>query len=198
MKKKEWKYAYKELAKDAKEMVCVMENMGLENVCLNERLKELEDENEYLHSQLAKSLEEMEDFRKCVVALKKDAVRFVQKELRKDEPLVIENIEWENDENKKTTVTWSDGTTTTVSRQKGEKYDKQAAVSYAIAKKLLKNTSVADVVEYYSEDHSKDEKYARIYKALNSKSSHNRIRAQKAWEKISEAKRRSIKAMVNR
>lgn len=105
----------------------------------------------------------------------------------------ITNIDWDNDV---TTLHFSDGVSVSVTRQKGEKYDRQSAVAYAIAKRVLGDVSVADVVEKFDESHDLDEKYMKIYKALKSKSSRNRIKAQKEWEKIPEKKRASIKAKI--
>lgn len=110
-----------------------------------------------------------------------------------NDAISIKSIDFSDDV---TTITWSDGATTSVKRMKGEKHDTHTAVAYAIAKRVLGTTSIADVVEYYQEDHSKDAKYLRIYNYLNSNNPIKRVKAQKAWEKIPEAKRQSIKSMA--
>lgn len=110
-----------------------------------------------------------------------------------DGTISIKNIDFSDDV---TTITWSDGIETSVKRMKGEKNDTHTAIAYAIAKRVLGTTSIADVVEYYQGDHSKDAKYLRIYRALNSKSPMQRVKAQKAWEKLPESKRQSIKAIA--
>lgn len=112
-----------------------------------------------------------------------------------DGTISIKDIDFSDDV---TTITWSDGIKTSVKRMKGEKNDTHTAIAYAIAKRALGTTSISNVVEYYQGDHSKDAKYLRIYRNLNSNSPIQRVKAQKIWEKLPESKRQSIKAMAKR
>lgn len=112
-----------------------------------------------------------------------------------DGAISIKSIDFSDDV---TTITWSDGEKTSVKRMKGEKHDTHTAIAYAIAKRVLGTTSIADVVKFYQEDHSKDAKYIRTYKYLSSSNPIKRAKAQKTWEKIPESKRQSIKAMAKR
>lgn len=105
----------------------------------------------------------------------------------------IKSIDFSDDV---TTITWSDGETTSVKRHKDDKHDDHTAVAYAIAKRVLKNTSIGHIVDFYKEDHSKDAKYLKIYRNLGSKNPIVRVKAQKAWDKIPKGKRQSIKGIA--
>lgn len=184
MKKKEWKEQYYQASQDAFYLTKIAKNLNNENIALREENKRMK--------------QQLEEVGAVIKLMKADALHLIQEKLAaKKTPassaLAIKSIEWLDDA---TVIHWTDGTFTKVTRQKGEKADRQTAVAYAIAKKVLGNHSISDVIEFYSEDHTKDEKYAKIYLALNSKSKYNRVKALRAWEKIPEAKRQSIKAMV--
>ena len=181
MKKKDLKRKNKEMRRDMKTLYNEFTNLCFRTQELLEDYDDLVAKQGALELCCAKLLTENSQLKEEISSINNNV------------SLSIEKVNWEND---KTTVTWSDGTSTMVTRQKGEKYDRQSAIAYAIAKKVLGNTSVANVVENFSEDNSKDEKYVKIYKALNSKTSRNRIKAQKEWEKIPQSKRQSIKARV--
>lgn len=181
MKKKEMKRKNKAMKKDLELLYNEFVNLCVSTQEIIDAYESLEEKYNTLEL-------------KCVhLVSENEALKNYTKTTNHNDNIAIENVDWDGDT---TTVTWSDGTTTTVKRQKGEKYDRQSAISYAITKKVLGNTSIAEVVESYDESHKNDAKYARIYRALRSKSARNRIRAQKAWEKVPENKKASIKARI--
>lgn len=205
MKKKKIVKKYNELANKYNELLEEIETM-LEIKDNTDLLLEQErEEKEALANAFAATKEQYSDLIRQVKEIKheRDVYRKNYGELvsiavtasENDGAISIKGIEFGEDV---TTITWSDNEKTSVRRQKGEKHDVHTAVAYAIAKRVLGTTSIGDVVEYYQEDHSKDEKYLKTYRSLKSKNPMYRIKAQKYWEKIPKGKRQQIKAMARK
>lgn len=192
MKKKTLKRDYK-----------LMENVL--NECVSD-LEELEKECNALKEENAALRESCESKLKAAALIANENIR-LKKELatatsasETKNYIAIKNVTYES-KNDVTVVNWSDGTKTIVKRHKGDKADKQTAIAFAIAKRMLANSgislsSIAKAFDTTPED-KKFEKLVGVYNRMSSKNRGARIQAQKEWEKLDDKVRKSVKSRIH-
>lgn len=180
----------------------------MENV-LNEYMndvEELEEECNALKEENAALRESCESKLKAAALIANENIR-LQKELaiatsasETKNYIAIKNVTYEP-KNDVTVVDWSDGTKTIVKRHKGDKADKQTAIAFAIAKRMLANSgislsSIAKAFDTTPED-KEFEKLVGVYNRMSSKNRGARIQAQKEWEKLDDKVRKSVKSRIH-
>lgn len=188
MKKKEYKHLYKNTKKQNQELIQKNAALLKENEYYHKIANELAQEKECLRSMVLEAQEQ------TALVMVNHLSKELEESTQESNAIEIDAIDFSEDV---TTIHWNDGIDTSVKRAKGEKNDANTAVAYAIVKRILGGRSLASVVRYYQEDHSKDERYVRIYQNLNSESPIKRMKAQKAWSKIPESKRQAAKARAH-